>query len=183
MIMITSYKNALNYWFKINYNIIYMKKIVKQPFEALQQNESKEPDKEPEKRNSFKRREIPSNLHKFNIHKVNDLKERLDKVKMENKQCDFHESIHKVLDLYNDKELHYSENIVFFVMNEIEKFILKPQAGQSKEELCVQCVKKYFNDDEDLVRLIVKLLFNQLHQIKFSERQVRKVIRFFSKIL
>jgi hypothetical protein len=159
-----------------------MKKIVKPPNEQLPLPLPCDDDCKP-KHESFRKREIPTDLSKFNIHKIEDLKQRLDKVKMENKQYDFHESIHKVLDLYDEKELHYSENIVYFVMNEIEKYILKPKAGQAKEELCIQCVKKYFNDDDDLVRLIIKLLFKQLHQIKFSERQFRKVVRFFSRIL
>lgn len=159
-----------------------MKKIVKTPpIEPL--SLPVDDDAEKQRPESFRKREIPPDLSNFNIHKIDDLKQRLDKVKMENKQYDFHESIHKVLDLYDEKELHYSENIVYFVMTEIEKYILKPNAGQSKEELCVQCVKKYFNDDEDLVRLIIKLLFKQLHQIKFSERQLRKAVRFFLRIL
>ena len=145
--------------------------------------EKNDEQKEPERVESFKKRIIPVDISKFNIKKIDDLKQRMDKVKMENKQYDFHESITKVLSLYDDNELHYSENIVFFVMTEIEKYLLKPKAGESKEQLCVEVCKKYFNDDVDLVKLVIKLLFKELHQIKFSERQLRKILRFFSKIL
>ena len=163
-----------------------MKKLVKQPqqsiiIQPIEQEETKEQN-DLQRVESFKKRIIPD-LTKFDVKKIDDLKTRLDKIKMENNQHDFVDSIQSVLDLYDDGELHYSENIVFFVMQEIERFILKPKAGEHKEKVCIECCKKYFNNDDNLVLLIVKLLMPKLKQVKFSERQVRKVIRFFSKML
>ena len=162
-----------------------MKKLIKQPSNILTQpieNEESKDNSDSKRIESFKKRNIPD-LSQFDIKKIDDLKTRLDKMKMENNQSDFSQSIQSVLDLYDDSELHYSENIVFFVMSEIEKFILKPKSGQNKEKVVVEACKKYFNNDDNLVLLVVKLLMPKLRQIKFSERQVRKVIRFFSKIL
>lgn len=156
-----------------------MKKITRQVSSIpTEPDESKEIDEI----QSFKKRIIPD-LAKYDIQKINDLKSKLDKIKIENHQHDFTQSIKSVLNLYADDELHYSENIVFFVMQEIERFLLKPKSGIHKEKVCVECCKKYFNNDENLVSLIIKLLMPQLKQIKFSERQIRKVIRFFSKML
>ena len=162
-----------------------MKKLIKQPSNILTQpieNEESKDNSDSKRIESFKKRNIPD-LSQFDIKKIDDLKTRLDKMKMENNQSDFSQSIQSVLDLYDDSELHYSENIVFFVMSEIEKFILKPKSGQNKEKVVVEACKKYFNNDDNLVLLVVKLLMPKLRQIKFSERQVRKVLRFFSKIL
>ena len=162
-----------------------MKKLIKQPSNILTQpieNEESKDNSDSKRIESFKKRNIPD-LSQFDIKKIDDLKTRLDKMKMENNQSDFSQSIQSVLDLYDDSELHYSENIVFFVMSEIEKFILKPKSGQNKEKVVVEACKKYFNNDDNLVLLVVKLLMPKLRQIKFSERQIRKVIRFFSKIL
>jgi hypothetical protein len=132
--------------------------------------------------NSFKKRNVP-NLTKFNIHTIENLKEKLDTIKMSNRQHDFTQSINEVLNLYDIDDLHYNENIVFFVMQEIEKYLLKPKAGISKTQVCVECCKKYFNDDPDLVIFAIKLLMPKLHQVKMLERQARKIIRFFSKII
>jgi len=132
--------------------------------------------------NSFKKRNIP-NLTTFNIQTIENLKEKLDSIKMENRQYDFTQSIQEVLNLYDIDDLHYNENIVFFVMQEIEKFLLKPKAGTSKSQVCIECCKKYFNDDADLVLFAIKLLMPKLHQVKMLERQARKILRFFSKII
>jgi hypothetical protein len=134
------------------------------------------------KSNSFKKRDIP-NITKYNIHKVNDLSSRLSKIKMENYQHDFTQSIHDVLNLYTVDEMHYSENIVFFVMEEVEKFILKSKAGEFKTQVCIECCKKYFNDDENLIILVINLLMPKLRQVRVVERQLRKVMRFFSRII
>lgn len=158
-----------------------MKKITRQiPSINTQPTESDE-SKEMDEIQSFKKRVIPD-LTKYDIQKIDDLKTKLDKIKIENHQYDFSQSIKSVLNLYNDDDLHYSENIVFFVMQEIERFLLKPKSGKHKEKVCVECCKKYFNNDENLISLVVKLLMPKLKQIKFSERQIRKVIRFFSKM-
>ena len=125
-----------------------MKKLIKQPSNILTQpieNEESKDNSDSKRIESFKKRNIPD-LSQFDIKKIDDLKTRLDKMKMENNQSDFSQSIQSVLDLYDDSELHYSENIVFFVMSEIEKFILKPKSGQNKEKVVVEACKKYFNN-------------------------------------
>lgn len=130
---------------------------------------------------SFKKRPIPD-LSQFNIKSVENLKSHLDAIKMENHQYDFMQSIKSVLDLYDPNDLHYNENIVFFVMQEVEKFLLKPKAGVSKESVCIECCQAYFNNDKNLVSLIIKLLMPKLSQVKFTKRQILKVIRFFSNL-
>ena len=67
-------------------------------------------------------------------------------------------------------------------MNEVEKFILKPKSGKNKEKLVVESVKKYFNNDDDLVKLVIKLVFKELSQVKFLKRQGLKILRFFLKV-
>jgi hypothetical protein len=47
--------------------------------------------------------------------------------------------------------------------------------------LVIEACKKYFNDDEDLVVMVINLVFQHLKQIKFSKRQVYKLLRFFQK--
>jgi hypothetical protein len=134
-----------------------------------------------ERAESFKKRPIPD-LSKFNIKSVDNLKSRLDSIKMENHQSDFLQSIKTVLDLYDPEDLHYNENIVFFVMQEVEKYLLKGKIGASKEQLCIECCQSFFNNDKELVSLIIKLLMPKLSQVKFTKRQILKLIRFFSNL-
>ena len=145
------------------------------------------PQKPPEKfidsHNSemiFEKKDIPT--INFNTNNLDGLNEKLQNLKICNYQSDFLNEIQKVLNLYDNSELKYNDNLVLFVMNEVENFILKPKSGKAKEKLVIESVKKYFNDDEELVQLVIKLVFNKLSQVKFWKRQSLKFLRFFLKV-
>ena len=125
----------------------------------------------------FEKKNIPT--IKFNTNKLDGLNDKIQSLKINNYQSDFIAEIHKVLDLYDDSELKYNEKLVLFVMNEVENYILKPKSGKYKSELVIESVKKYFNYDDELVILVIKLVFDKLTQVKFIRRQGPKVLRFF----
>lgn len=128
----------------------------------------------------FEKREIPT--IRFNTNNLEGLNDKLQNLKICNYQSDFLNEIQKVLNLYDDAELKYNDKLVLFVMQEVEQFILKPKSGKAKSKLVVESVKKYFNDDDQLVELVIKLVFDRLSQVKFIKRQGLKLLRFFAKI-
>jgi len=127
----------------------------------------------------FEKRDIP--LIKFNTKNLVGLEEKLQKLKLCNYQSDFLQEIQIILNLYSHDELKYNAKFVLYVMMEVEKFLLKPKAGQSKKELVIECVKQYFNNDPALVEMVIELVFEKLPQIKFWKRQGYKLVRFFLK--
>ena len=128
----------------------------------------------------FQKNEIPN--IQFNVKGLNGLENKLKNIKITNYQSDFLTEIQKVLSLYDDEELKYSENVVYFVMCEVEKFILKSKSGEHKKKLVCEECKRYFNNDSDLVELVINLVFHKLPQIKFFKRQGYKILKFFLKI-
>lgn len=137
-------------------------------------------DVEEQPKSVFKKREVPKVM--FNTKKLNGLEDRLQSIKICNYQSEFLCEIQKVLDLYSNSELHYNTEFVLFVMNEVERFILKAKSGESKKRLVIEACKSYFNDDEDLVVMVINLVFRKLKQVKFIKRQGLKLLRFFLKI-
>jgi hypothetical protein len=128
----------------------------------------------------FPKKDIP-NIY-FNTQHLEGLEDKVQKLKLCNYQSDFLTEINKILYLYDDSELKYNAKFVLFVMNEVEKFILKKQSGEAKKNLVVEVCKKYFNDDSDLVIMVINLVFEKLQQVKFFKRQGLKLLRFFAKI-
>jgi hypothetical protein len=159
-----------------------MKKIVlqKQPQVKLEEVNLNEIESDSEQIIPFERKQIPQIA--FNTKKLDGLDQKLQNIKICNYSSDFLDEINKVLNLYDDSELKYNDKLVLFVMNEVEKFILKPKSGKNKEKLVVESVKKYFNNDDDLVKLVIKLVFKELSQVKFLKRQGLKILRFFLKV-
>lgn len=143
-------------------------------------NLDEESQKQSQSGQVFQKSEIPS--IPFNIKGLDGLEEKLKNIKLTNYQSEFLDEIQKVLQLYDDNELKYSEKIVYFVMCEVEKFILKPKAGEAKKNLVCEACKRYFNNDSDLVLLVINLVFHKLPQIKFFKRQGLKLLNFFLKI-
>lgn len=127
----------------------------------------------------FERKEVPT--ISFNVKGLMDLELKIKSLKLANYQSEFKEEMEKVLSLYSEEELKYSYPLVLFVMEEAEKFILKAKSGDAKRTLVCEVCKKYFNDDEKLVGVIIDLLFKDLAQIKFFKRQAYKLLRFFLK--
>ena len=115
------------------------------------------------------------------IHGLEGLESKLKLLKLGNYKNQFIGEIQNVLSLYEDDELKYNYQFVEFIMCEVEKFILKKKAGETKKQIVVEICKKYFNNDEKLVELVIDLVFHKLPQIKFFKRQGLKLIRFFLK--
>jgi|GEM_PF-4572652 len=118
-------------------------------------------------------------LVRFNS-KLDGLDEKVLLIKLRKYSKNFKASLDQVLTLYPIDQLKYSSHLVGFVMHEVERFLLKPKSGQAKRDLVINCVKKYFDDNEHMVGVVIDLLMPNLKQVKFIGRQFLKVVRFFS---
>jgi hypothetical protein len=115
------------------------------------------------------------------INGLEGLETKLKLLKLDNYKSQFIGEIQNVLSLYEDDELKYNYQFVEFIMCEVEKFILKKKSGQTKKQIVIEICKKYFNNDEKLVEMVINLVFHKLPQIKFFKRQGMKLVRFFFK--
>jgi hypothetical protein len=115
------------------------------------------------------------------INGLEGLETKLKLLKLDNYKSQFIGEIQNVLSLYEDDELKYNYQFVEFIMCEVEKFILKKKSGQTKKQIVIEICKKYFNNDEKLVEMVINLVFHKLPQIKFFKRQGMKLVRFFLK--
>jgi hypothetical protein len=115
------------------------------------------------------------------INGLEGLETKLKLLKLDNYKSKFIGEIQNVLSLYEDDELKYNYQFVEFIMCEVEKFILKKKSGQTKKQIVIEICKKYFNNDEKLVEMVINLVFHKLPQIKFFKRQGMKLVRFFLK--
>jgi hypothetical protein len=111
--------------------------------------------------------------------KLDGLDEKVMEIKLRKYSNDFKQSLNQVLVLYPIDKLKYSSHLVSFVMHEAERFLLKPKSGGAKRQLVIDCVKKYFDDNDQMVGVVIDLLFKDLKQVKFIGRQAMKLMRFF----
>ena len=120
----------------------------------------------------------PIPLIRFNS-KLDGLDEKVLSLKLRKYSNDFKLSLEQVLNLYPIEQLKYSSHLVHFVMHEVERYILKAKSGIVKRQLVIDCVKKYFDENENIVGVVIDLLFKDLKQVKLIGRQLLKLCRFF----
>jgi hypothetical protein len=124
-------------------------------------------------------REIP-NISMFNAH-LDGFDDKIRKLKMENLQYSFITKVQAVLDLFDKDSNRYSNSIMLFVMTAVENHILKPRSGFYKHSVVVECVKKYYDDNVELVEQLIKLNMPTLKQNKLLKRTGKRLLRFFFK--
>lgn len=146
---------------------------------SLNQNSSTDIPLNQNQKTIFQKKDLPQ--ISLNTNNLDGLNDKLKNIKLNNSQSDFESEIQQILSLYSDDELKFSYKLVLFVMTEVEKFILEPKSGDAKKNLVISVCQKYFNDDPELVNMVINLVFRDLPQVKFFKRQALKVVRFFSK--
>jgi hypothetical protein len=130
----------------------------------------------PQERQDNGKRDIPINRYSS---KLDGLDAKLLSLKLKKYSDDFKESLDQVLALYSDDQLKYSPKLVAFVMHEVERYLLKPKSGATKRALVLDCCRKYFDNNDEMVNVVIDLLFKDLKQVKYVGRQLLKVARFF----
>ena len=140
-----------------------------------------ETKEEKEHKEEWRIKDLPKTQDFILTSELEGLREKIYDIKMNNSQTEFINKIKSVLALFDKDTYKYSYSIMLFVMQCVENYILEKGAGEYKQQVVIECVKEYFNDDETLVELSIPVLMPRLKQNKFIKRNIKKLFRFFSK--
>jgi hypothetical protein len=94
------------------------------------------------------------------------------------------EHINKALNIYTDDEKKYNTDIVLFVCQCVEDLIQAPKAGALKSEVVQKVCSKYFDDKEELVMVMINLMYEKIIKTSFIRRtknKIQRFMKFFSK--
>jgi hypothetical protein len=82
-----------------------------------------------------------------------------------------------VLNTYdNDEELHYAYEIVQFIMQIAEdSFIKYKKQGSEKKVAVIEIVKKYFDDNDELVGKVVEQLMSHIRKSNILTRNKTRI--------
>ena len=126
---------------------------------------------------TFEIQDIPS-LRLFDVE-LDGVSGRIREIKLSNKSIEFINKIQAILDLFDRNENKYNEKIVLFAAQAVENyFIGKRKVGNIKLKCVIEACKKYFNDDEELVKKFVELVLPHLKTSRLYRLRV-----YFLKLL
>jgi len=97
-----------------------------------------------------------------------------------NEYVEFVEELHKTLSTMDKNSIKYKENVLLFIMQSCENYILHKNAGQRRKLLVIDVAKQYLYDgNTDLIAERIIELLPQIKNHKFFGRNCRKIMRFF----
>lgn len=85
--------------------------------------------------------------------------------------------INNALSIYTDEEKKYNTDIVIFVCQCVEDLITTAKSGKLKAEVVMKVCAKYFDDKEDLVMVIINLMYDKIIKTSLARRQKMKLQR------
>jgi hypothetical protein len=115
-----------------------------------------------------------------------DVKGKLPKFRLKRKgikhecmQEQFVREVRKVLKIFKVEDNKYDHELVLFACQIAEDFFLDKKCGDAKLKCVVEACKPFFNDDSELVKKIVELVFRDVIKSTFFRRNQTRIINFF----
>lgn len=119
----------------------------------------------------------------LDLNRLPSLKALLKELKAKELLDNLTYSMSKVMEIddVGGKTEEMKKEIVIYVMQEIELFLLKPKSGSEKKQMAVQILQAMFYEDHILAGVIIDGLMPSLRQVGTLRRVCMKIFRYFQK--
>ena len=88
--------------------------------------------------------------------------------------------ISNALNIFDPHEINLNHTAVLFCAQIVEDIFCKPKSGAIKEEIVIECCKKYFNEDPELVKMVLELVFEKVIKTSLFRRNKERILNALS---
>jgi len=113
----------------------------------------------------------------INFKNLKGYKNKEKEYKLNLKKQAIIDHINTTLNIYTDEEKKYNTDIVIFVCQCVEDLITTAKSGKLKSEVVRKVCSKYFDDKEDLVMVIINLMYDKIVKTSLVRRNKLKLQR------
>jgi predicted SprT family Zn-dependent metalloprotease len=120
----------------------------------------------------------------INFKNLKGYKNKEKEYKLNMKKQAIVDHINNALSIYTDEEKKYNTDIVIFVCQCAEDLITTAKSGKLKAEVVMKVCAKYFDDKEDLVMVIINLMYEKIIKTSLARRnklKLQRLAKSFSK--
>jgi len=120
----------------------------------------------------------------INFKNLKGYKNKEKEYKLNMKKTAIVDHINNALSIYTDEEKKYNTDIVIFVCQCAEDLITTSKSGKLKSEVVMKVCAKYFDDKEDLVMVIINLMYEKIVKTSLTRRnklKLQRLAKSFSK--
>lgn len=126
----------------------------------------------------------PKQLFGSNLKNLNGYREMRKKIKLQRLEAEFISQTSSMLTLFHTKEKHYDYKCVQYIVQLAEDyFVSHSKLGEIKERAVIASIKKFYNDDEELVKSIIQMVLPSIKRSTFLRRSANNVVFFLSAIV
>jgi predicted SprT family Zn-dependent metalloprotease len=113
----------------------------------------------------------------INFKNLKGYKNKEKEYKLNMKKQAIIDHINNALNIYTDEEKKYNTDIVIFVCQCAEDLITTAKSGKLKAEVVMKVCSKYFDGKEDLVMVIINLMYEKIVKTSLARRNKLKLQR------
>ena len=113
----------------------------------------------------------------INFKNLKGYKNKEKEYKLNMKKQAIIDHINNALSIYTDEEKKYNTDIVIFVCQCAEDLITSAKSGKLKAEVVMKVCAKYFDEKEDLVMVIINLMYEKIVKTSLARRNKLKLQR------
>jgi hypothetical protein len=120
----------------------------------------------------------------INFKNLKGYKNKEKEYKLNMKKQAIIDHINNALSIYTDEEKKYNTDIVIFVCQCAEDLITTAKSGKLKAEVVMKVCAKYFDEKEDLVMVIINLMYEKIVKTTLARRnklKLQRLAKSFSK--
>jgi hypothetical protein len=120
----------------------------------------------------------------INFKNLKGYKSKEKEYKLNMKKQAIIDHINNALNIYTDEEKKYNTDIVIFVCQCAEDLITTAKSGKLKAEVVMKVCAKYFDEKEDLVMVIINLMYEKIVKTSLARRnklKLQRLAKSFSK--
>lgn len=125
--------------------------------------------------------EIPDYKVKgYSLKNIKGYREKRKALKNQKEYEEFISQVEAALSIFDNSDKKYDVNVLEVIMQIAEDvFISDKKMGQLKFDACVYVAKRFFNDDEELVSILLEQLLPKIKKSSLYRRNKKRVRRFF----
>lgn len=118
-------------------------------------------------------KEVPKT--KYDMSSIKGFSEKRKKLKLLKMKKHIMDELKGSIDIFDKNELHLNHSLVLFVAQIAEDFFNKPNQGEMKKEVVLEICKPHFDNNENLVEMVLELIFDKIKKTTFLRRNKQRI--------
>ncbi len=122
---------------------------------------------------------------KLDLNSIKGYSQKRKTLKLLKMKEDCKTELTNALNIFDPHEINLNHTAVLFCAQIVEDIFCKPKQGLIKEEIVVEVCKKHFNEDPELVKMVLELIFEKVIKTSLFRRnkeRILNVLRWFGNV-